>query len=90
MLRDAAERRQQIYRAFIARLPERFLAIVDEHIVNRVHEGRLPVGADMAAERDALIELALRFYIDHWPDVGPYAARSARRMGPAASEGATP
>jgi hypothetical protein len=84
-------RRAPTYRSFLVRLPERFLTAVDQHIVNRVHDGRPPIGLNMAAERDALIELALRFYIDHWPDVGPYATPRSGRRGPAASsKGATP
>ena len=73
------------YRSFLVRLPERFLVAVDGHIVNRRYEGRPPIGLNMAGERDALIELALRFYIDHWPDVGPYATPAAGRRGPTAS-----
>lgn len=63
---------------------------LDQHIVNREHDGELAAGTPLDHERNAILSLALRYYIDHWPEAPPSAADAtvgARRLGPAASEG---
>jgi hypothetical protein len=82
-------------RAITLHLDARLADALDEHIVNREHDGELAAGTPLDHERNAIVSLALRYYIDHWPDVGPYAPQTAdatgasRRSGPAASEGST-
>lgn len=72
---------QPAYRAVTVHLPEALVDSLDEHIVNRVHEGQLPDGARLELERDGVIALAIRSLIDHWPDLGPYAPRPTTQRG---------
>lgn len=89
------------YQPMVVHLPVTLTEALDRHIVNRVHEDDEPPAPEaMASERDAIIALALRAHIDHWPDLAPpgtYAgrggARDAERAGregpaPSTTEGA--
>jgi hypothetical protein len=89
-VRDLARSVPPAYREVRVMLPVPMITALEEHIVNRVHEGELPPGLTLEGEFEAHLALAIRSMIDHWPDLGPYATPPAHRTGPAASEGATP
>lgn len=80
-----ARRVPPAYRERRVMLPAALVDALEEHIVNRTFEGELPAGLDLAGEFDAHVALAVRSFIDHWPDLGPYATPAARRSGPPAS-----
>jgi hypothetical protein len=84
-VRDLAHVVPPAYRERRVMLPVPLITALEEHIVNRTHEGELPPGVTLDGEFDAHIALAIRSMIDHWPDLGPYATPPAHRMGPAAS-----
>lgn len=58
-------------RQFLVRLPQSLLSALEDHVVNRIHEGKLPAGATMDSECHAVIAIALRAHLDHWPDLNP-------------------
>jgi hypothetical protein len=68
---------EQPTRTLTVHLDARLVTALDEHIVNREHDGELAAGTPLDHERNAIVSLALRYYIDHWPEVGPYAPREA-------------
>jgi hypothetical protein len=84
-VRDLARSVPPAYREVRVMLPVPMITALEEHIVNRVHEGELPPGLTLEGEFEAHLALAIRSMIDHWPDLGPYATPPAHRTGPAAS-----
>jgi hypothetical protein len=84
---DAAARAgTEPYSPIVIHLPDTLIRALDEHIVNRVNEDKAAHELDMSVHRDAELALALRYWIDHWPDVGPYSRPPGERTRPPASE----